>query len=69
MNLAGRARSPPGDTLVIHFIRIRLNRDTAISGDLIVNSALNPGYVAQRKPVKDYDSDRTIDRARRLRHA
>ena len=53
----------PGDTLVIHFNRIRLNRDTAISGDLIVNSAVNPGYVAQRKPVKDYDSDWKIDRA------
>ncbi|MBV8819192.1 MAG: acetamidase/formamidase family protein [Acidobacteriaceae bacterium] len=52
----------PGDTLVIHFNRIRLNRDTAISGDLIVNGALNPGYVAQRKPVKDYDSDWKIDR-------
>jgi acetamidase/formamidase len=53
----------PGDTLVVHFNRIRLNRDTAISGDLIVNSALNPGYVAQRKPVDKYDSDWKIDRA------
>jgi acetamidase/formamidase len=53
----------PGDTLVIHFNRIRLNRDTAISGDLITNNALNPGYVAQRKPVKDYDSDWKFDRA------
>jgi len=52
----------PDDTLVIHFNRIRLNRDTAISGDLIVNSALNPGYAAQRKPVKDYDSDWKLDR-------
>jgi acetamidase/formamidase len=53
----------PGDTLVVHFNRIRLNRDTAISGDLIVGSALNPGYVAQRKPVEGYDSDWKIDRA------
>ncbi len=53
----------PGDTLVIHFNRIRLNRDSAISGDLIVGSALNPGYVAQRKPVENYDSDWKIDRA------
>jgi acetamidase/formamidase len=52
----------PDDTLVIHFNRIRLNRDSAVSGDLIVNSALNPGYVAQRKPVKDYDPDWKIDR-------
>lgn len=53
----------PGDTLAVHFNRIRLNRDSAISGDTIVGSALNPGYVAQRKPVKDYDSDWKIDRA------
>lgn len=53
----------PGDTLVIHFNRIRLNRDSAISGDLIVGSALNPGYVAQRKPVENYDSDWKIDQA------
>ena len=53
----------PGDTLVIHFNRIRLNRDSAISGDMIVGSALSAGYVAQRKPVKDYDSDWKFDRA------
>ncbi len=52
----------PGDTLAIHFNRIRLNRDSAISGDLIVGSALNPGYVGQRKPVEGYDSDWKIDR-------
>ena len=53
----------PGDTLVIHFNRIQLNRDTAISSPLIVNSALNPGYVEQRKKVEDYDADWKIDRA------
>ena len=52
----------PGDTLVIHFNRIRLNRDSAISGDTIVGSALNPGYVSQRKRVEGYDSDWKIDR-------
>lgn len=52
----------PGDALVIHFNRIRLNRDSAISSPLIVNSALNPGYVEQRKRVEDYNSDWKLDR-------
>ena len=51
----------PGDTLVVHFNRIRLNRDSAGSGPLIVNSALNPGYVAQRKPVEGYNSEWKLD--------
>ncbi len=52
----------PGDTLIVHFHRIRLNRDTAISSPLIVNSALTPGYVEDRKKVEDYDADWKIDR-------
>jgi amidase len=52
----------PGDTLAVHFSRIRLNRDTAISSPLIVNGALNPGYVEQRKRVEGYNSDWKIDR-------
>jgi acetamidase/formamidase len=51
----------PGDTLVVHFNRIRLNRDSAGSGDLIVNGALNPGYVEQRKRVEGYDSNWKLD--------
>jgi len=53
----------PGDTLVIHFNRIRLNRDSAISGGLITNDALSSGYVEQRKKAKDYNSDWKLDRA------
>ncbi len=53
----------PGDTLAVHFTRIRLNRDTAESGRMIVPSALNPGYAAQRKPVPDYDTTWKLDRA------
>jgi len=53
----------PGDTLVVRFNRIRLNRDSAISSPLIVNSALNPGYLVQRKPVEGYDSDWKLDLA------
>jgi acetamidase/formamidase len=53
----------PGDTLVVHFNRIRLNRDSAISSPLIVNGALAPGYVEQRKPVPGYNSDWKLDLA------
>jgi amidase len=51
----------PGDTLVVHFNRIRLNRDSAISSPLIVNGALNPGYVEQRMPVEGYNADWKLD--------
>ena len=52
----------PGDTLVVHLKRLQLNRDSAISSPLIVNSALNAGYVADRKKVDDYDADWKLDR-------
>jgi acetamidase/formamidase len=39
----------PGDTLVEHFNRIRLNRDSAISSPLIVNGTLNPGYYTESR--------------------
>ncbi len=51
----------PGDTLVVHFNRIRLNRGTAISSPLIANSALNPGYIEQRKRVEGYNADWELD--------
>ena len=51
----------PGDTLVVHFTRIRLNRDSAISSPLIANGALNPGYVEQGKKVEGYDSNWKLD--------
>ena len=53
----------PGDTLIVHFTRIRLNRDAAISSPLILDKALNPAYVSQRKRVSGYDSDWKLDRA------
>jgi acetamidase/formamidase len=52
----------PGDALVVHFNRIRLNRDSAISGPLIVNNALDPDYVQNRKRVEGYNSDWKLDR-------
>ena len=53
----------PGDTLAVHFNRIRLNRDTAISSPLIVNGALDADYVENRKRVEDYNADWSLDRA------
>lgn len=51
-----------GDTLIVHFNRIRLNRDTAISSPLIVDKALDPDYVKQRKQVEGYNADWRLDR-------
>lgn len=53
----------PGDTLIVHFNRIRLNRDTAISSPLIVDKALDPDYLKQRKQVEGYNADWRLDRA------
>jgi acetamidase/formamidase len=53
----------PGDTLVVHFNRIRLNRDTAISSPLIVNGALDPDYIEDRKKVENYNADWKLDRS------
>jgi acetamidase/formamidase len=52
----------PGDTLVVKFNRIRLNRNTAGSGDRIVGSALNPGYIESSKYNDKFDSRWTLDR-------
>jgi acetamidase/formamidase len=53
----------PGDTLVVHFNRIRLNRDTAISGGQITSVALTSDYIEERKNVPDYNSNWKLDRA------
>ena len=47
----------PGDTLIVRFGRIRLNRDSAISSPMISSNALTPRYVEQRKRVEGYNSD------------
>ena len=41
----------PGDTLVVHFTRIRLNRDYAISDDGIVERALNSDTAVKAKDL------------------
>jgi acetamidase/formamidase len=41
----------PGDTLVVHFTHIRLNRDYAISDDALVERALNSNTAAKAKDL------------------
>jgi acetamidase/formamidase len=52
----------PGDTLAIKFHRIRLNRDSAGSGDRIVPSAVTPGYFRNAKFNDKFDSEWKLDR-------
>ena len=52
----------PGDTLVVKFNRIRLNRDSAESGDRIVGSALNSGYIEEAKYDDKFSSEWKLDR-------
>lgn len=53
----------PGDTLVVKLNRVRLTRDSAVSGDQIVPSALGPGYYRNLKFDEKFSSDWTLDRA------
>src|SRR5579859_2295999 len=39
----------PGDTLVVHIIRLRLNRDWAISDDFLVDRAIGRDFAAKAK--------------------
>ena len=52
----------PGDTLAIKFHRIRLNRDSAESGDRIVPSAVEAGYYRNAKFDEKFDSEWKLDR-------
>lgn len=54
----------PGDTLIVHLKRVRLNRDSATSGSSIAGSALNPGYLQSIKSVPNFDSEWKLDRER-----
>ncbi len=51
----------PGDTLIVKLNKVRLNRDSAGSGDRIVGSALNTGYIETTKYKDDFDSNWIID--------
>jgi amidase len=52
----------PGDTLVVKLNRIRLNRDSAGSGNQIVPSALTSGYVRATKYDDSFDANWVLDR-------
>jgi acetamidase/formamidase len=52
----------PGDTLAIKFNRIRLNRDSAGSGNRIVPTAVGPGYFRNAKFDDKFDSEWKLDR-------
>jgi amidase len=52
----------PGDTLVVKFNRIRLNRDSAGSGDRIVPDALGPDYFRNAKYDDNFSSEWKLDR-------
>jgi amidase len=51
----------PGDTLVVKLNKVRLNRDSAGSGDSIVDSALQSGYIRRNKYKDNFDSNWIID--------
>jgi amidase len=53
----------PGDTLVVKLNRVRLTRDTAVSGDQIIPTALGPGYYRNLKFDEKFSSEWTLDRA------
>ncbi len=52
----------PGDSLTVKFVRVRLNRDTARSGEGVVASALNPYYFRDQPKVDKFDSEWKLDR-------
>ena len=53
----------PGDTIVVHLDRVRLNRDSAgIFNDSVVAGALDPYYASDLKRPKDFDSNWKLDR-------
>ncbi len=52
----------PGDTLVVKLNKIRLNRDTAHSGNRINGRTVTPAFVAAAKYSDAFDSEWTLDR-------
>jgi len=52
----------PGDTLVVKFNRIRLNRDSAESGGRIVGDALDSDYIEEAKYDEKFSSEWKLDR-------
>jgi len=51
----------PGDVIAVKLIRLRLNRNSAVSLGRIFSSALTPGYFRSAKYDAKFDSDWKID--------
>src|SRR4029078_6167611 len=83
MDASGKRRSPggnpltgpfyvdgawPGDTLVVTLNRVRLSRDSAVSGAQIVPNALGSGYYRDQKLDEEFSSDWTLDRTAGFAH-
>jgi amidase len=47
------ASALPGDTLVVHITRLKLNRDYAVSGSGLVGRAMGPGLAVRMKDAGD----------------
>ena len=54
----------PGDTLIVKFNRVRLNRDWALSGTTVVSNAVTPFYLKNMKPVSGFEGKWVLDRKR-----
>jgi acetamidase/formamidase len=52
----------PGDTLVVKLNRVRLNRDSAGSGNRITSTALTPDYIQRTKYDDKFSSNWVLDR-------
>ncbi len=52
----------PGDTLVVKLNRVRLNRDSAFSGNRLTNDVLAPGYITNAKYNDSFDSEWKLNR-------
>jgi acetamidase/formamidase len=53
----------PGDTLVVKLNQIRLNRDSAMSGRMVLANAVGPFYVRDAKDDQKFDSSWALDRS------
>ena len=51
-----------GDTLVVHFSRIRLNRDWARSGTALASNTVEPWYTNEKRGEEDLDGKWHLDR-------
>ena len=52
----------PGDVIAVKIVRLRLNRNSAVSRGSISASALTPGYFRTEKIDRNFDSDWHLDR-------